>query len=66
MSDFLQLSQKYGPVYTIYFGPKKLVVVAGYKIVKEALVNLGEEFGDRDIPPVFKDYAKGHGTQRII
>ncbi|XP_048846354.1 cytochrome P450 2K1-like isoform X1 [Brienomyrus brachyistius] len=59
--SLFQLSQKYGPVYTIHFGPKKTVVVAGYQAVKEALINLGEEFGDREIPPVFKDYAKGHG-----
>ncbi|XP_048846355.1 cytochrome P450 2K1-like isoform X2 [Brienomyrus brachyistius] len=60
--SLFQLSQKYGPVYTIHFGPKKTVVVAGYQAVKEALINLGEEFGDREIPPVFKDYAKGHGS----
>ncbi|XP_072561262.1 cytochrome P450 2K1-like [Paramormyrops kingsleyae] len=56
-----QLSQKYGPVSTIHFGPKKTVVLAGYKAVKEALINFAEEFGDRDITPIFKDFSKGHG-----
>ncbi|XP_048848272.1 cytochrome P450 2K1-like, partial [Brienomyrus brachyistius] len=57
----LQLSLKYGPVSTIHFGPKKTVVLAGYKAVKEALINFAEEFGDRDMAPIFKDITKGHG-----
>lgn len=35
-------------VFTIYLGPKKVVVLAGYKTVKDALVNYSDEFGDRD------------------
>ena len=57
----LQLSKKYGSVFTIYFGPKKVVVLVGYKTVKQALVNHAEEFGDRDITPLFHDLNKGHG-----
>lgn len=57
----LQLSQKYGSVFTIYFGPKKVVVLAGHKTVKQALVNYAEEFGDRDITPLFHDLNEGHG-----
>ncbi|KAJ8362809.1 hypothetical protein SKAU_G00116400 [Synaphobranchus kaupii] len=34
----------------------------GYKTVKQALVNYAEEFGDRDIPPIFRDTLKGHGV----
>uniref|UniRef100_A0A8B9KTE4 Uncharacterized protein n=1 Tax=Astyanax mexicanus TaxID=7994 RepID=A0A8B9KTE4_ASTMX len=49
------LSKKYGPVFKIHFGPKKIVVLAGYKMVKQALVNCAEEFGERDILPVFHD-----------
>uniref|UniRef100_A0A3B4UQ96 Cytochrome P450 2K1-like n=1 Tax=Seriola dumerili TaxID=41447 RepID=A0A3B4UQ96_SERDU len=47
-NTLLELSKKYGSVFTIYFGPKKVVVLAGYKTVKEALVNRAEEFGERD------------------
>uniref|UniRef100_A0A673CL77 Cytochrome P450 2K1-like n=1 Tax=Sphaeramia orbicularis TaxID=375764 RepID=A0A673CL77_9TELE len=39
--------KKYGSVFTIYMGPKKMVVLAGYKTVKEALVNYADEFGER-------------------
>lgn len=47
--------------FTVHFGPKKVVVLAGYKTVKEALVNYAEEFGNRDIMPIFHDFNKGHG-----
>ncbi|XP_061084960.1 cytochrome P450 2K1-like isoform X1 [Conger conger] len=57
-----ELSKKYGSVFTVHFGPKKVVVLAGYKTVKEALVNYGEEFGDREIAPIFRDTIKGHGV----
>ncbi|XP_063045933.1 cytochrome P450 2K1-like [Engraulis encrasicolus] len=56
-----ELSKKYGSVFTIHFGPKKVVVLAGYKTVRQALVNHAEEFGDRDITPIFHDINKGHG-----
>ena len=48
-------------MFTIHIGHKKVVVLAGYKTVKQALVNYAEEFGDRDITPVFYDFNKGHG-----
>ncbi|XP_035258825.1 cytochrome P450 2K1-like [Anguilla anguilla] len=57
-----ELSKKYGSVFTVHLGPKKVVVLAGYKTVKQALVNYAEEFGDREIAPVFTDALKGHGV----
>ncbi|XP_068191944.1 cytochrome P450 2K1-like [Antennarius striatus] len=56
-----ELSKTYGSIFTVYFGPNKVVVLAGSKTVKEALVNNAEEFGDRDITPIFHDITKGHG-----
>ena len=58
---FFQLSKKYGSVFTVYFGTNKVVVLAGYKAVKEALVNYAEEFGDRDMFPASYDISRGHG-----
>ncbi|XP_077367240.1 cytochrome P450 2K4-like [Festucalex cinctus] len=43
----LEMSKKYGQVFTFHMGPKKVVVLAGYKTVKEALVQHAEEFGER-------------------
>ncbi|XP_054464213.1 cytochrome P450 2K1-like [Anoplopoma fimbria] len=56
-----ELSKKHGSVFTVYFGTNKVVVLAGYKAVKEALVSNAEEFGDRDIAPIFYDLNEGHG-----
>ncbi|XP_041814106.1 cytochrome P450 2K1-like [Chelmon rostratus] len=58
----LELSKKYGSVFTVYFGPKKVVVLAGHKTVKEALVNHAEEFGDRDPTQIMEDNSQGHGV----
>ncbi|KAM9843963.1 LOW QUALITY PROTEIN: uncharacterized protein ACBR49_013087 [Aulostomus maculatus] len=56
-----ELSKQYGSVFTVYFGPKKVVVLAGYKTVKEALVSHADEFGERDTPPIFEETSAGHG-----
>uniref|UniRef100_A0A3P9C4Y9 Uncharacterized protein n=1 Tax=Maylandia zebra TaxID=106582 RepID=A0A3P9C4Y9_9CICH len=40
------LLEKYGSVFTVYLGPNKVVILAGYRTVKEALVDYDEEFGD--------------------
>ncbi|XP_032443874.1 cytochrome P450 2K1-like [Xiphophorus hellerii] len=56
-----ELSKKYGSVFTIYLGPKKVVVLAGYRTVREALINCADEFGEREIGPIFDEINKGHG-----
>ncbi|XP_044025020.1 cytochrome P450 2K1-like isoform X2 [Siniperca chuatsi] len=61
-NTLLELSKKYGSVFTVYFGPKKVVVLAGYKTVKEALVNHAEEFGDRDPMQIMHDSTQGNGV----
>ncbi|XP_030576818.1 cytochrome P450 2K1-like [Archocentrus centrarchus] len=57
----LELSKKYGSIFTIYLGPKKVVVLAGYKTVKEALVNCAEVFGQRDLVRIMDELIHGHG-----
>ncbi|KAJ8017131.1 hypothetical protein DPEC_G00014570 [Dallia pectoralis] len=59
--SLFEMSKKYGPVFTVQIGPKKVVVLAGYKTVKEALVNYAEEFGERGTPHIVSDFQKGHG-----
>ncbi|XP_072560930.1 cytochrome P450 2K1-like [Paramormyrops kingsleyae] len=59
--SLFQLSQKYGQVFTIHFGSRKCVVLAGFKTVREALANFPEEFGQRAKLPIFQDLANGHG-----
>ncbi|XP_061901027.1 cytochrome P450 2K4-like [Entelurus aequoreus] len=61
-NTLVELSKKYGPVFTIYLGSKKVVVLAGYKTIKEALVNHADEFGERDVLRLVTQYNKGHGV----
>ncbi|XP_056652206.1 cytochrome P450 2S1-like [Monodelphis domestica] len=43
----LKLSAKYGPVFTVYLGSRPVVVLSGYRAVKEALVDQAEAFSGR-------------------
>uniref|UniRef100_A0A8C6YH61 Cytochrome P450 2G1 n=1 Tax=Naja naja TaxID=35670 RepID=A0A8C6YH61_NAJNA len=47
LGSFLQLKEKYGPVFTVYLGPRRVVVLCGHDTVKEALVDQAEEFSGR-------------------
>ncbi|ELW65657.1 Cytochrome P450 2J2 [Tupaia chinensis] len=42
-------------------GPKKVVVLSGYETVKDALVNHGDEFGERPQVPIFERIFEGKG-----
>uniref|UniRef100_A0A8C5QT84 Cytochrome P450 n=1 Tax=Leptobrachium leishanense TaxID=445787 RepID=A0A8C5QT84_9ANUR len=55
-----KLQDKYGPVFTLYFGPNPGVVLCGYKAIKEALIDQADEFGDRGDYPVFTRYFNNH------
>ncbi|XP_074088623.1 cytochrome P450 2C44-like isoform X1 [Macrotis lagotis] len=55
------LAEKYGPIFTIYLGTQRVVVLYGYNIVKEALIDQGEAFMERGDIPIFKDFARGQG-----
>nr|XP_033791786.1 cytochrome P450 2K1-like [Geotrypetes seraphini] len=57
-----ELSEKYGSVFSIQLGMKKMVVLSGYETVKEALVNHAEEFEERARVPSFEDTSKGYGV----
>ncbi|XP_068565184.1 cytochrome P450 2K1-like [Cebidichthys violaceus] len=61
-NTLLKLSKKYGSVFTVYMGPTKVVVLAGYKTVKEALVNYADEFGDREPLRILNEINRGHGV----
>ncbi|XP_073530050.1 cytochrome P450 2C5-like [Phyllobates terribilis] len=56
-----ELAKKYGPVYSITLGVQKMVVLCGYDVVKEALVNQAEYFSDRPNMPALSDYSRGYG-----
>ncbi|KAF0886113.1 cytochrome P450 2C41-like isoform X1 [Crocuta crocuta] len=56
------LSKTYGPVFTLYLGMKPAVVLHGYKAVKEALIDLGEQFSARGSFPLAERVNNGHGV----
>uniref|UniRef100_A0A2K5K2Y1 unspecific monooxygenase n=1 Tax=Colobus angolensis palliatus TaxID=336983 RepID=A0A2K5K2Y1_COLAP len=56
------LSKVYGPVFTLYFGLERMVVLHGYEVVKEALIDLGEEFSGRGHSPLFERANRKFGS----
>ena len=59
------MAKEYGPVYTLYFGPQLTVVLHGYEVVKEALIDQADEFLGRGRFPIIEDNQKGHGMFQI-
>ncbi|XP_048791296.1 cytochrome P450 2K6-like isoform X3 [Lagopus muta] len=58
----LQLSETYGPVFTVQMGLRKVVVLSGYDTVKEALVNHADAFAGRPKIPIIEETGKGKGV----
>nr|XP_034962764.1 cytochrome P450 2C19-like isoform X4 [Zootoca vivipara] len=56
-----EFSEKYGSVFTMYFGAERVVVLHGYDAVKEALIDHGDEFAARGHLPLADDFNKGLG-----
>ncbi|XP_044515095.1 cytochrome P450 2C44-like isoform X1 [Gracilinanus agilis] len=61
-ATFSELAKKYGSIYTLYFGTQRVVVLHGYNIVKEALIDQGDIFLERGNVPIFEDSIKGQGV----
>ncbi|XP_028300140.1 cytochrome P450 2J2-like isoform X1 [Gouania willdenowi] len=61
MGTMKQLSEKYGPVFSLRKGSMKLVFVSGYKMTREALINQLDSFVDRPVVPLFHVIFKGLG-----
>ncbi|XP_028296251.1 cytochrome P450 2K1-like isoform X2 [Gouania willdenowi] len=59
--SMMELSKKFGSVFSVHFGMKKVVVLCGYRTVKEALLTLDEAFGEREAPTILQEQTKGHG-----
>uniref|UniRef100_A0A8C5QS16 Cytochrome P450 n=1 Tax=Leptobrachium leishanense TaxID=445787 RepID=A0A8C5QS16_9ANUR len=61
LQHVLPLSKKYGPVFTIYLGPRPNVVLYGYKAVREALVENADAFSGRGDFPAVQRFTRGNG-----
>ncbi|XP_063967188.1 cytochrome P450 2C16-like [Lytechinus pictus] len=58
MSD---LVSQYGPVFTLYMGPRPVVVLNKYHSMKKVLLD-GHLLSDRGSLPALEDYFKGRGV----
>ncbi|XP_070079046.1 cytochrome P450 2S1 isoform X2 [Equus caballus] len=57
------LSKQYGPVFTVYLGPwRRVVVLVGHEAVREALGDQAEEFSGRGMLATLDQTFDGHGV----
>lgn len=61
-----QLAEKYGDVFSLRMGREWVVVVNGFKAVKETLVNQGDSVIDRPEQALQMDIAHGQGERTNI
>ncbi|XP_033476560.2 cytochrome P450 2J2-like [Epinephelus lanceolatus] len=57
-----QLAGKYGDVYSLRMGQRWIVVLNGFEVLKEALVNQGDSVVDRPDLPLEMDVGHGLGV----
>ncbi|CAM4700344.1 unnamed protein product [Caretta caretta] len=60
--SLMKISERYGPVYTLHLGPRRVVVLCGYQAVKEALLDQAEDFGGRGKQATFDWIFRGYGV----
>ncbi|XP_068105616.1 cytochrome P450 2G1-like isoform X4 [Hyperolius riggenbachi] len=61
VNSLMKLWKQFGPVYTLYFGSKPVIVICGYEAFKEALVDQNDVFGARGETPALDSFTKGRG-----
>nr|XP_020642979.1 cytochrome P450 2G1-like isoform X2 [Pogona vitticeps] len=62
LKSLLKVSECYGPVFTVYFGSRPIVVLCGHDAVKEALIDKAEEFSGRKTNPTLERTFQGFGV----
>uniref|UniRef100_A0A8C9FKX6 Cytochrome P450 n=1 Tax=Pavo cristatus TaxID=9049 RepID=A0A8C9FKX6_PAVCR len=61
-----QFRKKFGNVFSLQNCWTNVVVLNGYKTVKEALVNKSEDFADRPYFPVYEHLGYGHKSEGVV
>ncbi|ETE57938.1 Cytochrome protein, partial [Ophiophagus hannah] len=57
----LILAKQYGNIYSLWRGNHYIIVLSGYRTVKEALTKHGETFNDRPLTPFLSTISKKNG-----
>ncbi|EPB77126.1 unspecific monooxygenase [Ancylostoma ceylanicum] len=63
VNGFKLIKKKYGPVFTIWFGPLPTVHIADYTLSHEAMVRYGAKYQDRWSPAMM---LEGRGDRGVI
>ncbi|XP_075430121.1 cytochrome P450 2D6-like [Ascaphus truei] len=64
--SFSQLNKKYGDVYSVQFFWKNIVVLNGFEVIKEALINKSEDFADRPRFPLYEHLGYFGNSKGVI
>ncbi|KAG8445782.1 hypothetical protein GDO86_010535 [Hymenochirus boettgeri] len=57
----MELSKKYGSIFSVQLGTEKIVVLCGYDTMKDALIYHADEFSERSKIPIAEHIVKGNG-----
>uniref|UniRef100_A0A8C8VES7 Uncharacterized protein n=1 Tax=Pelusios castaneus TaxID=367368 RepID=A0A8C8VES7_9SAUR len=64
--SFKQLSKKFGNVFSLQNCWRNVVVLNGFKTVKEALIQKSEDFADRPYFPIYKHLGYGENAEGVV
>ncbi|XP_066099716.1 cytochrome P450 2B11-like isoform X2 [Saccopteryx bilineata] len=62
LKTFLRLRDKYGDVFTVYLGPRPVIMLCGTEAIREALVDQAEAFSGRGKVAIVDQVFQGYGV----